>query len=220
MNTTNPMRQGRPSCRSRPGHQRLTCSPSGLLLIALLLWLPPLACQQQSGGAGETGDAGEGMQAARADTPPGTPAGADAADTGGGGRTDTAVGRGDTAAGAGAPAEEAGDTTARAPDQAAGGEGAAGPASGDVLNGWRQYEVNCSRCHGQDALGSAFAPDLRESVKGKLSRDAFAQIVKTGRIDRGMPGFASQLNDQQIADIHAYVVARGAGKLGPGRPKS
>jgi hypothetical protein len=35
-----------------------------------------------------------------------------------------------------------------------------------------------------------------------------------------MPGFAVLLEDQQIADIYAYLIARSSGKLGPGRPKS
>jgi mono/diheme cytochrome c family protein len=94
----------------------------------------------------------------------------------------------------------------------------AGPASGVVVNGWKQYEVNCSRCHGQDALGSAFAPDLRARAQ-ILGREAFAGIVKKGKVATGMPAFESQLDDQQVNDIYAYVTARAEG-LPPGRPKS
>jgi cytochrome c len=87
-----------------------------------------------------------------------------------------------------------------------------------LLNGWKQYEVYCSRCHGQDALGSAFAPDLRLRAEA-LGSDGFIAIVKNGKVPTGMPGFASQMDDQQINAVYDYVVARTSG-LPPGRPKS
>jgi mono/diheme cytochrome c family protein len=91
-------------------------------------------------------------------------------------------------------------------------------ASADVVDGWKQYEANCSRCHGQDALGSALAPDLRKSVKGAVSRDAFVQTAMNGRADKGMPAFAKQLEPSKIDHIYAYVMARSSGKLAAGRP--
>src|SRR5262249_22727104 len=33
-----------------------------------------------------------------------------------------------------------------------------------VYNGWKMFEVYCTRCHGEDAVGSSFAPALIKSV--------------------------------------------------------
>jgi mono/diheme cytochrome c family protein len=142
--------------------------------------------------------------AAPADTPPagGDTSAAAAQDTG-------KAAAEDAAAGQKAPAE-----TPAAPGAAPAGQG-----TGDVVNGWKQYEANCSRCHGQDALGSAFAPDLRKTAAAQ-GQEGFVQVVKQGIVAKGMPAFSAQLDDQQINDIYAYVVARGSGKLPPGRPAS
>src|SRR5581483_6313170 len=53
------------------------------------------------------------------------------------------------------------DTTRRAGPPA---PGAQGRASAAEYEGWRQYAVNCARCHGDDAVGGVMAPDLRASV--------------------------------------------------------
>jgi mono/diheme cytochrome c family protein len=185
--------------------------PSALMLgAASLLLVGPLACQRSAEADGaisrDPPSAESAPAVARADTPPARPAG-------------PAAGGDSAAAGTDGAADAAGDQKA-APESAAAGADPVGQVSGNVVNGWKQYEVICSRCHGQDALGSAFAPDLRESVKGRLDRDAFMQVAKNGRVEKGMPGFAVLLEDQQIADIYAYLMARSSGKLGPGRPKS
>jgi mono/diheme cytochrome c family protein len=85
--------------------------------------------------------------------------------------------------------------------------------------GWRQYMVNCARCHGDDAVGGVMAPDLRKAVSsGAGSEAAFHSIVKAGRRDKGMPGFKGTLSDQKISAIYAYVAARAKGGLPAGRP--
>jgi mono/diheme cytochrome c family protein len=118
------------------------------------------------------------------------------------------------------PPAAGGDTSAAAAQDTGKAAGEpAGQASGDFANGWKQYEANCSRCHGQDALGSTIAPDLRARAK-VLSGADFVQIVKKGMIASGMPAFEGQLADAQINDIYAYVMARSSGKLPPGRPAS
>jgi mono/diheme cytochrome c family protein len=96
--------------------------------------------------------------------------------------------------------------------------GAAAPSpGGDLYDGWKMYAVTCERCHGQDALGSALAPDLRKSA-ATLGRDGFVQVVVNGRIEKGMPAFKDVLEPQQIENVYAYVAARGSGELGAGRP--
>ena len=85
--------------------------------------------------------------------------------------------------------------------------------------GWRQYMVNCARCHGDDAVGGVMAPDLRKSVSsGAGSEATFHSTVKAGRRNKGMPGFKGTLSDEQISAIYAYVVARAKGGLPAGRP--
>jgi cytochrome c len=79
--------------------------------------------------------------------------------------------------------------------------------------------VHCARCHGDDAIGGLMAPDVRFSVaRGAVDEQSFRTVVLEGRREKGMPGFASVLNDGQVAAIYAYVAARASGKVGAGRP--
>jgi cytochrome c len=85
--------------------------------------------------------------------------------------------------------------------------------------GWRQYMVHCARCHGDDAVGGLMAPDVRVSVnRGAVDESSFRIVVLDGRREKGMPGFAGVLSEQQVAAIYAYVAARASGKVGAGRP--
>jgi cytochrome c len=105
-----------------------------------------------------------------------------------------------------------------APKQpAAGGATTASPAEYD---GWKVYHSYCDRCHGQDAIGSSFAPNVRQSVGANgMTESAFASVVADGRSDKGMPAFKTMVTDAQLGQLYAYVKARSAGTLGPGRPK-
>lgn len=90
----------------------------------------------------------------------------------------------------------------------------------DVYAGWRSFNVNCQTCHGLDAVGSDLAPDLRNSVGkgGSITHAAFTEIVRKGRMDRGMPAWGALLDATQIDAIYAYLVARSSGSLGSGQP--
>jgi mono/diheme cytochrome c family protein len=104
-----------------------------------------------------------------------------------------------------------------------GAQGAApGPKLGPLeYEGWRQYSTHCARCHGQDVLGNPVAADLLKSVGAggpMAEHDAFVAVVKSGRVNRGMPAFASVLTDAQIDAIYAYVKGRADGKIPAGRP--
>ena len=35
----------------------------------------------------------------------------------------------------------------------------------DVYDGWKQFNLNCARCHGEDVLGTTIAPHLILSLK-------------------------------------------------------
>jgi mono/diheme cytochrome c family protein len=110
------------------------------------------------------------------------------------------------------------DTTQTAPR----GMSAAG---GDKLtvtpaeyNGWKVFAVNCTRCHGEDAIGSALAPSLVKSLQGTVTHDVFVQTVKEGRPAKGMPSWGPLLTDKQVEDLYAYLKARSEGRLATGRP--
>jgi mono/diheme cytochrome c family protein len=87
--------------------------------------------------------------------------------------------------------------------------------------GWRQYSVNCARCHGQDVLPNPVAANLLISLGagGPIdSPEKFFQVVSGGRPERGMPAFKDLLRPEQINAIYAYVKGRADQRIPPGRP--
>ncbi len=91
-----------------------------------------------------------------------------------------------------------------------------------VYDGWKQYNLNCARCHGEDVLGTTIAPHLLLSLKpnGPINtKEAFIQTVCAGRPEKGMPSWcALGMEMPKIEQMYAYVKARSDGKMGPGRP--
>ena len=94
--------------------------------------------------------------------------------------------------------------------------------SQEVYDGWKQYNLNCARCHGEDVLGSTIAPHLIQSMKpdGPINtQEAFVQVVCAGRPEKGMPSWcALGMEPAKINQIYAYTKGRSEGKIGPGRP--
>ena len=94
--------------------------------------------------------------------------------------------------------------------------------SQQVYDGWKQYNLNCARCHGEDVLGSTIAPHLVTSLKpnGPINtKELFVQTVCAGRPAKGMPAWCPLgLEMDKIEAIHAYVKGRSEGKIRPGRP--
>jgi mono/diheme cytochrome c family protein len=92
----------------------------------------------------------------------------------------------------------------------------------EEYEGWRQYNTQCARCHGQDVLGNPVAADLLKSTApgGPVAdHDAFVEVVKVGRPSKGMPGLASILTDAQVDAIYTYVKGRAEGRIAAGRPQ-
>jgi len=91
-----------------------------------------------------------------------------------------------------------------------------------TYDGWKQYNLNCARCHGEDVLGSTIAPHLILSLKpdGPINTpELFTQVVCAGRPARGMPSWcALGMEPAKISQIYSYVKGRSEGKLHPGRP--
>jgi mono/diheme cytochrome c family protein len=93
---------------------------------------------------------------------------------------------------------------------------------GDTYQGWKQFELNCSRCHGEYAVGTSFAPALVVSLKegGTIpTKELFMTTVCAGRLDKGMPSWcALGLEMGKIEQIYMYVKGRADGHIAAGRP--
>ncbi len=91
-----------------------------------------------------------------------------------------------------------------------------------VYDGWKQFNLNCARCHGEDVLGTTIAPHLLLSLKpdGPINtKESFLQVVCAGRPAKGMPSWCSLgMDPGTIEKIYSYVKARSDGKMAPGRP--
>jgi len=109
------------------------------------------------------------------------------------------------------------------PGRAQAPQPAAAPAptvSWPVFSGYKRYSGNCQVCHGTDALGGTFAPNLTESLK-RLDHDQFLEIVVNGKTEGTltMPSFGADPNVMcYIEDIYTYLKARADGGVGRGRP--
>ncbi|UZE97509.1 nitrite reductase [Alkalimarinus alittae] len=69
------------------------------------------------------------------------------------------------------------------------------------------YKDHCAECHGVNrtgAMGPALLPDNLSRLKLKKAID----VIKNGRTATQMPGFSTQLNDQQISTLADYVFSQ------------
>ena len=92
----------------------------------------------------------------------------------------------------------------------------------NAYQGWKQFELNCARCHGEYGVGTSFAPALIVSLKdgGTVPNEAaFIAVVCQGRKDKGMPSWCELgLEMDKIQNIYAYLKLRADGKVAAGRP--
>jgi mono/diheme cytochrome c family protein len=120
------------------------------------------------------------------------------------------------------PAEATRDTPPTAvPGPAAEGRGGGPEVSPAEYEGWRQYSVNCARCHGQDVLPNPVAANLLVSLAagGPIDTEQkFSQVVSEGRPERGMPAFKDIMSAEQIRAVYSYVDGRAEKRIPPGRP--
>ncbi len=87
--------------------------------------------------------------------------------------------------------------------------------------GWRTYSSFCLRCHGQDGVGSTFAPSLVDRMK-EIDKDRFMNSVANGY--RGQVGVMPAWKDnpnvtKRYEELYGYLKARADGNLLAGRPK-
>jgi mono/diheme cytochrome c family protein len=85
--------------------------------------------------------------------------------------------------------------------------------------GWKQYEVNCARCHGEYGLGSTIAPSLYHSFQsGAVDSAEYQRVVHGSRAAKGMPSWQGMLSEEYLHAIYKYLQGRGAGRIAAGRP--
>lgn len=93
---------------------------------------------------------------------------------------------------------------------------------GKTYQGWKYFNLNCARCHGEDVSGTTIAPHLITSLKpdGPINtKELFIQTVCEGRVPKGMPAWCQTgMTPAEIDTIYAYVKGRSDAKLHPGRP--
>ncbi len=135
---------------------------------------------------------------------------------------DTAAPKQDTAAATGSDTTTGGTQTAEAPLRDQYHQAPRDTVSQEVYDGWKQFNLNCARCHGEDVLGTTIAPHLILSLKpdGPINTpELFTQVVCAGRPEKGMPSWcALGMDPAKIGQIYAYVKGRSEGKIHPGRP--
>jgi cytochrome c5 len=87
--------------------------------------------------------------------------------------------------------------------------------------GWRTFHAICHTCHGQDALGSSFAPDLVARVR-QIDKAAFTKAMNegfTGQMGVMPPWIQDPNVNKYFEELWSYLRARADGGLLPGRPK-
>lgn len=87
-------------------------------------------------------------------------------------------------------------------------------ATADSETGGRLYAENCSVCHGDDGRGARWTltnlkpPPRNFTLPGTaddLTPENMLDVVRFGKADTAMPGFASQLSREDIATVVDYI---------------
>jgi mono/diheme cytochrome c family protein len=185
-----------------------------LLTLALIFGLGQAACNPKSRSNNEVGAAPIDTASATSDTARPDTLTAD--------KPDTSSATPPVTPSSTATASDTPPSGASKPTQEANAGGGA-KLSKLEYEGWRQYNVHCARCHGQDVLPNPVAANLLLSLGpgGAFASEAkFAEIVKAGRAASGMPPFKDILTEDQTKAIYAYVKGRADKRIPPGRPAS
>jgi cytochrome c len=90
----------------------------------------------------------------------------------------------------------------------------------NIFSGFEKYDSYCFRCHGFDAVGGEYAPDLRKSLDNGMSKRDFFAASMEGRPSKGMPGWAGFFDADELDQVYEYVAARARDLLPAGRPPS
>ncbi len=99
-------------------------------------------------------------------------------------------------------------------------EGKAPKVTKDVFHGYQLYNSYCYRCHGTDATGGQLGPDLRRTLAAGMKQREFLSVAMEGRKEKGMPGWAGFLSEDDVVHVFKYVKGRSLDLVPPGRPPS
>ena len=77
--------------------------------------------------------------------------------------------------------------------------------TGDASVGGSLFSQRCTGCHGTDGMGSGLSPSLYDRVPLRDDR-SLLQTLLQGR--GSMPAWGEELDDQALADLHAFLRAR------------
>ncbi len=77
-----------------------------------------------------------------------------------------------------------------------------------VFRGYELFNSTCSRCHGPDAIGSEYAPDLRVLLINGMTAQQLTKIAMVGRKAKGMPAWAGFFSPLDLKTIYRYIKAR------------
>ena len=74
-----------------------------------------------------------------------------------------------------------------------------------IQTGELRFGAQCGFCHGRDAAGGEVGPDLTRSelVAQDVRGDTLGPLVRTGRVDTGMPAFP--MSDAELVPIVAFL---------------
>ena len=87
--------------------------------------------------------------------------------------------------------------------------------------GWRTFNSTCYVCHGQDAVGTTFAPSLAERLQ-VIDKARFMEVVHNGFQGQigVMPSWKDNPNvNKHFEELYSYIKARSDGALPVGRPE-
>lgn len=87
-----------------------------------------------------------------------------------------------------------------------------------VFRGYELFNSYCFRCHGEDAIGSEYAPDLRVVIKNGMTREQMTRIAMEGIKAKGMPSWAGFFSPEQLKAIYQYTAGRAYKLVGEGVP--
>jgi len=82
------------------------------------------------------------------------------------------------------------------------------PENGAVI-----FNTNCATCHGENGVGTEFAPAVNDSAKlGMVDEIWLRDMLQFGRPAQGMPSYGTVLSEEQSDHLLALFDAWGAGE--------
>jgi len=78
------------------------------------------------------------------------------------------------------------------------------PGAAAAIAGRKLFRIHCAACHGADASGTLYGPNLRSSTVQVNNAEALFRFITNGDLRRGMPAW-SRLPDERRWQLVAYL---------------